>query len=238
MKNINKKPNKVIGILGGAGPAATANFFTDLINIAQNKYGAEQDTDFPEVILYNMPMDGFNETGFSNPDLVKNQLIKGVKKLEKWGASFIVLPCNTVHFYIEEMRNSISIPIISIIESTTNEITKTDIKKVGILSSRSTRDLNLYKNIFEDKNIDVLIADDDEQNDLDGVVLKVMSGNQNNSEKDKINKINSRMTDEGAKCIVLGCTEIPMAINQNDTDIKLLNTIRILAEYTVDEAYK
>ena len=238
MENMNKKPNKVIGILGGAGPSATANFFTDLINIAQNKYGAEQDTDFPKIILYNMPMDGFNETGFSDPDLVKNQLIEGVKKLEKWGANFIVIPCNTVHFYIKEMRDSVSIPIISIIESTIDEIEKTDIKKLGILSSRSTRDLNLYKNIFEGKNFDVLIPNDSEQNNLDDVVLKVMSGNQSDLEKNIINKINSRMTDEGAKCIVLGCTEIPLAINQNDTNIKLLNTIRILAEHTINEAYK
>lgn len=229
---------KKIGILGGAGPSSTARFFNDVIMISQNKYGAEQDTEFPEIILYNMPMHGFNETGFEDSELVKKQLIEGVQKLELWGVDFIVIPCNTIHHFIIEMRDSVKIPIISIIESTTNEIVKTSAKKIGILSSRSTRDLNLYKNAFENEKLETLIANDDEQADLDNIVLKVMSGNQSENEKNIILNINARMTNDGAECIVLGCTEIPMAIKQDDTDIKLHNTIRILAEYAVDEAYK
>ena len=133
------KPQKIIGILGGAGPLATAKFFSDVISICQTKYKAEQDTDFPIVYLYNMPMDGFDETGFSNPDLVKEQLICGVKKLESWGADFVVLPCNTIHHFVNEMRNEISIPIISIIESTISVVKNSGFNKIGVLSSASTR---------------------------------------------------------------------------------------------------
>ena len=143
-----KKPTNKIGVLGGAGPGATANFFSDLVSICQDKYEARQDTEFPEIFLYNMPMEGFNETGFADQGLVKNQLINGVQKLENWGADFIVLPCNTVHFFTKEMRDSIKIPLISIIESTVKELKKKNIKTVGILSSHSTRDLELYKKAF------------------------------------------------------------------------------------------
>lgn len=160
------KPQKIIGILGGAGPLATAKFFSDVIYICQTKYKAEQDTDFPKIYLYNMPMDGFDETGFSDPLLVKKQLIEGVKTLEKWGANFIVLPCNTIHYFIEEMRNSIEIPIISIIESTIKTVEASGFNKIGILSSSSTRILKLYSDPFKNKKFYTYVPNKIEQKKL------------------------------------------------------------------------
>lgn len=232
------KPQKKIGILGGAGPLATAKFFSDVINICQTKYKAEQDTDFPEIYLYNMPMDGFNETGFSNPGLVKKQLIYGVKKLEKWGADFIVLPCNTIHYFIEEMRNSIKIPILSIIESTIKTVEVSGLNKIGILSSSSTRILKLYSNPFKNKKFDIYIPNKKEQEKTDFVVLKVMGGTQGIKEIKILKSIIKKMITLGAEGVVLGCTELPLAISQKDIAFPLFNTINILAEYAVDEAYK
>ncbi|MEY2671668.1 MAG: hypothetical protein RL687_85 [Candidatus Parcubacteria bacterium] len=233
-----KKPTKKIGILGGAGPAATADFFNDVVRISQINYNAEQDTEFPEVILYNMPMEGFNETGFADPELVKEQLISGVQKIESWGADFIVLPCNTVHHFTKEMRESINIPIISIVESTVEKIKELGLSKIGILSSRSTKDLGLYKSALEKEDLVVFEVNEDEQLILDNIILKVMSGSQGEKEKIDMNRMIKRMTDLGAQCAILGCTELPLAINQSDSDVKLLNTIKILAEKSVDEAYK
>jgi len=232
------KPQKKIGILGGAGPLATAKFFSDLIGICQNKYKAEQDTDFPIIYLYNMPMDGFDETGFSDPILVKEQLIYGVKKLESWGADFIVLPCNTVHFFINEMRESILIPIISIIESTIKTVESSGYKKIGVLSSSSTRILGLYKKPFNSKGFDTFVINKKDQKKTDSVVLAAMAGVQGKKEINILKNIIQKMVSWGAQGVVLGCTELPLAISKKDTELPLFNTINILAEYAVDEAYK
>ena len=232
------KPKKIIGILGGAGPLATAKFFSSIIDICQTKYKAEQDTDFPIIYLYNMPMEGFNETGFSDPNLVKEQLIYGVKKLESWGVDFIVLPCNTIHYFIKDMRNSIKIPIISIVESTISTVLKSDYTKIGILSSASTRILELYKKPFKEIEFDIFTPNDKEQEETDSVVLSAMAGTQGIKEINILENIMHKMIVSGAQCIILGCTELPLAISQNDTKIPLFNTINILAEYAVDEAYK
>ncbi len=232
------KPRKTIGILGGAGPAATAKFFDDVVDIAQKKYKAEQDTDFPIVYLYNMPMEGFSEVGFAEPELVKQQLITGVKKVEGWGADFIVLPCNTVHFFVNEMRDVINIPLISIIQVTVDKVKSKQYKKVGILSSASTRELELYKKPLEENNISVLVATNAEQKLLDDVVLAVMSGTQGEKEKQSMLTIVNRMKNEGAETVILGCTELPLAINQSDTNVPIINTIQVLAESAVDESYK
>ncbi|MEI6597728.1 MAG: hypothetical protein WCL22_01665 [bacterium] len=87
---------KTIGILGGMGPAASANFYQRIVEIAQHDFGAVQDTDFPPMFLYNLPLSGFDETGFVDAEEVKKQLISGVKKLEAIGSDFIVIhaiPC-------------------------------------------------------------------------------------------------------------------------------------------------
>ena len=235
---MNIKPSKKIGVLGGAGPAATAKFFSDLICVAQKKYGAVQDTDFPDIYLYNMPMKGFSETGFSDLNLVKKQLITGIKEIEKLGADFIVLPCNTVHFFINEMRDAINIPIISIIEVTIEEIKDKKYKKIGILSSTSTKILELYKKPIEKSNVSVLITSSEEQILLDKVVLAVMAGIQGSKEKEIMKIIIERMKNEGAEAIILGCTELPLAITQSDSNIPLISTISVLVDQTLDYSYK
>lgn len=225
---------KIIGILGGMGPAATASFFDNIIKISQQKYGAEQDIDFSKIYLYNTYLEGFNETGFENPELVKEQLINDLKKIESWGANFIVIPCNTVHYFINELRESIKIPIISIIESTISTIKEKKYKKVGIVSSASTRHLNLYKEKLENENIDCIIATDSEQKLLDEVILSVMTGKQSENEKQILKNIIMRMEAENVEAVILGCTELPLAITQRDCNLPLLNTIKILAEKAVD----
>ena len=232
------KPQKIIGILGGMGPAATASFFNDIIKISQEKYNAEQDTDYPIIYLYNTALDGFNETGFEKPNIVKKQLIKDNKKLENWGADFIVMPCNTVHHFAKDIKKHIKIPLISIIESTITSIKKTNYKKIGIVSSSSTRHLKLYENNLKKEKLITIKANKNEQKLLDQVILSAMMGNQGIKEKNIMKKIILRMKKSGAQAVVLGCTELPLAISQDDIDFPLFNTIHILAESAVDFSYK
>lgn len=231
------KPNKIIGILGGMGPAATATFFSDVVAISQNQYHAEQDTDYPTMYLYNAPLDGFNETGFENPESVARQLVEDVRKIESWGADFIVIPCNTVHHFTSEMQAAISIPIVSIVEATVREVQKAGFRKVGVVSSTSTRSLKLYENALSASGVEIVHSTDAEQKSLDGVILAVMAGKQGDYEKDRMRSVIERMASEGAEGVVLGCTELPLAICQADTSVSLFNTIHILAEAAAQEAY-
>ncbi len=231
------KDKKIIGILGGMGPAVTVDFFGDIIRMSQEKYGAEQDTDFPKIYLYNTALEGFTETGFADMDLVKKQLIDDVKKLESWGADFIVMPCNTVHHFVDELRASIAIPLISIVESTISEATKAEYKKIGVISSASTRHLGLYEQKLKNENIECIIATDNEQQLLDNVILSVMSGKQGSREEETLQTIIERMKNDGAEAVILGCTELPLAINKDRASIPLLNTIKILAQRAVEYSF-
>ena len=237
MTQINKTQNKkMIGILGGMGPVASANLYYKIIKTAQKRYQAEQDTDFPPMFIYNLPLFGFDETGFVEPAFVKDQLIAGIKKLEHAGSDFIIIACNTVHYFYEDMQNAVKIPIMSIIGETEKAVKKENHKIVGLLSSESTNKLKIYQKELYKSNIKVLSVTDQQQKLLNKVILHVMSGVQGVTDKECLKTIINDLCNQGAQSIILGCTELPLAISQNDVDVKLFDSTEIIAERALEYA--
>jgi aspartate racemase len=232
-----KGPAKTIGILGGMGPSASADFYRKLVDIAQREYGAEQDTDFPAMHLYNLPLSGFDETGFSDPDTVREQLTRAVSVLERAGSDFIVIACNTVHAFHADMQKAVRVPIVSIIDAVVDEAKKDSFGTVCLLSSESTRKYKLYENAFMRSGIDVIVTTDAEQRTLNTVIHRVMSGLQNEEDVELLRSIVRRHEQEGAEAIVLGCTELPLAIQQKDIHLPLLSSTGILAHAALARAY-
>ncbi|MBI3458787.1 amino acid racemase [Candidatus Azambacteria bacterium] len=226
-KTQNKKK---IGILGGMGPLASANIYLKIVKIAQEMYHAEQDTDFPPIFIYSLPLFGFDETGFVDPTLVKDQLITGVKKLEDAGSNFIIIACNTVHHFYQEMQNLVKIPILSIIEETAKAIKEKGYKVVGLLSSESTNELKIYQKIFNNYSIKVLSLNKHQQNLINQVIIHVMAGTQGYIDKRCIQSIIDNLCEQGAESIVLGCTELPLIFNQDDTNIPLFDSAEIIVK--------
>lgn len=233
-----KNKNKTIGILGGMGPSASADLYSKIIKYCQHKYNAVQDYEYPQIIILSLAMYGFEETGIVNENLVKNQLIEGAKKLELAGADFVIIACNTVHCFYNQIQVSVKIPVLSIIEETKKKVLWHDIKKVGILSSESTNKLKLYQKSFENNNIKLICANKKQQKTINSVIENVMAGKHGHKDKETLKLIINNYLKHGAQAVVLGCTEIPLAINQKDASIKLFDTLQIIAESAVDLAFK
>lgn len=230
--------NKTIGVLGGMGPEASSNLYSKIIKYAQREYGAIQDFDYPPIIIYSLPLFGFNETGIVDEKLVKTQLIEGVKKLESAGCDLIIIACNTVHSYFEEMQSAVKVPIFNIIEETKKRVIKFGYKKVGLFASESTNKLELYQKRFADSSIEVISPNNEQQKILNRVIEHVMGGNQKTEDIIFLKDIARDYIRQGAEAIVMGCTEIPLAINQAHTDIKLFDTIEIIVQCAVDYSLK
>ncbi len=227
---------KKIGVLGGMGPEASANFYYKIIHYCQKEYQAVQDTDFPPMIIYSLPLSGFDESGIVNKKLVLQQLIHGIDVLESSGCDFIVIPCNTVHFFINELRMKFPIPILSIMEETIEKIKQDNHNIIGLLGSETTLKLQLYQNLLDKNNISCVFPNEKENNLITQLILEVMSGKVGNKTKNNVLTIIKKMEQQSAKAIVLGCTEIPLAISQKDVNIKVYDTLQILAESAVDFA--
>jgi aspartate racemase len=226
-----------IGILGGMGAAASADFYTRLVSLAQHRYGAEQDYDFPAMFLYNLPLVGFDETGFVDVEQVKKQLVAGVQKLEQAGSDFIVIPCNTVHYLYADMQQAVSVPILSIVEVVAQAVEKAGLRTVGLLGSESTKKYHLYESVFTKKEVATITTTDAEQVEINKIILKIISNSQTAKETQVLLSIISRYATEGVEGVVVGCTELPIAITQKDTVLPLFDSTQLLAEETLRFAY-
>jgi len=229
---------KKIGVLGGMGSEASANFYYKIIKYCQKKFNAVQDTDYPPVIIYSIPLYGFDESGILDGKKVLKQLMHGVKTLENAKCDFIVIPCNTVHCFIEELRSSSSIPIMSIIEESVNKMKGENYDVVGLLGSETTMNLKLYQKLFDEKNIVCITPDKKDYSKITNLILEAMGGKVTYESKMDVISIIVNMQSKSSEAIVLGCTELPLAITQEDVNIKIYDTLQILAEAAVNCSIK
>ncbi|HLC52282.1 MAG TPA: amino acid racemase [Candidatus Nanoarchaeia archaeon] len=214
---------KTIGILGGMGPEASAKLYLEIIRIFQNKFGAKYDDDFPEIFIYNLPLPDVVENS-SVRNIVKDRLIYGVRKLEKIGADFIVVPCNTVETYFNDLRNSVDVPVISIV----NEIFKSfGNLKLGLIATEKTIEQGIYSKRF----YDVIIPNKEDQKITTRIIMNILSGKFFDKDRERLVKIVNKMKKSGAAKVILGCTDLPLLLTSKNT----IDTIKVLAEAAVRE---
>jgi len=132
------------------------------------------------------------------------------------------------------MQSAVKVPIFNIIEETKKRVLEFGYKKVGLFASESTNKLGLYQNIFSSSGIEVIAPNKKQQTTLNNVIEHVMGGNQKDDDIISLKDIARDYMKQGAEAIVMGCTEIPLAINQTHTDLKLFDTIEIIVQCAVD----
>lgn len=228
--------NKTIWILWWMWPWASAEIYTKIIQYCQREYWAIQDIDYPPVIINSLTLEWFDETGIIDSELVKIQLIKWVQTLENAGSDFIIIACNTVHIFDEDMQQAITKPIISLIDATVGSIINNNLKKVWLLSSETTNKLWLYSDAFEKEHIDIINCTNWEQKIVNNVIANVMAWIHSDHDVFELKCIIDWMTQKWAWAIVLWCTELPLAINQKDVGSKIYSTVDIIVEKSVDYA--
>ena len=229
------KNKESIGILGGMGPEATALFYQNVVKQCQVQYGARNDEDYPEMFIYNLPIPPVIDA-IKERNKTLSLLTSGIEKLKNIGSDFIVIPCNTVHFFYDELVSNSNLPILNIIKETAKKIIDRKIKSVGLMATTSSINNNLYQKIFSNYGIEILLPE--RQNKINEIVTNILSGDKKEVDKDTLIEISKSLISSGAEGIILGCTELPIILNQNDVGFELFDSIGILAESTVKKALK
>jgi len=199
----------MIGILGGMGTQAGLDFCNKLAKLNRGKL----DQKYPLFVLYNksnIPRRPENIKKYSN---VLKSLVEGCKMLEKNGCKFIVMPCNTAHYWYEDLQKKINIPILSMPKEVYVNIKKTSKKnaRIGILSTEATLSTKIYHKYFE-KSFDLLSPSKILQKSSVNKSIKfVKMGKIREAEKAIRPAVNYLMKIK-CKKIILGCTELPIAI--------------------------
>jgi len=221
---------KTIGILGGMGPEATAEFYKRIIGICQRDFGAKYDSDFPYIFICNLPLpDIVEEKG--DPSLIKSVISDGLEKLAKAGCGIVAIPCNTVFAYIDKETG---LEILDIIEMTEDFIRARKFKKIGLIATRNTIKNKLYENALGE--IEILQLPENSQIEVNDVIMRILSGVKISADKERLQNFAQDLAGRGAEAVILGCTELPLLISQADSEILLVDTIQVLAEKTVRRA--
>ena len=216
----------MIGILGGMGTQAGLDFCNKLAILNRGKI----DQEYPLFLLYNKSnipgrpeSIGLQTKNLSNKSTNKNSklkynkvlksLLKGCKLLEKNKCKFIVIPCNTAHYWFDDLQKKINIPIINMPQEVFKITKKKCIKnsKVGLLATEGTLKTGIYKKIF-DKNYKLIEPSQSlQKNSVNKAIKFVKMGNVRAAEK-AIKPAISSLIKMKCKKIILGCTELPIAI--------------------------
>lgn len=158
------------------------------------------------------------------------------KRLEKAGADIVVLCTNTMHLCSQAIIDNISIPFLHIAEATGLEITSRSIKKVGLLGTRFTMEKDFYKKVLANKfGIEVIIPDEEEIEVVHRIIYEeLVQGQIKDESREAYKTIIKNLENRGAEGVILGCTEIPLLISDEDVDIPTFDTTTIHAEKAVD----
>lgn len=225
---------KTVGIIGGVGPETTSEFYLDLIFACQKQNTSAR----PAIIISSVPMPYQIEedaiTNNSGMERILPFLIEEAKRLEKAGADFIVMPCNSLHVFINDIRNSVSIPVLSIIEETVKFLKYNNFNRVGIVSTSATIKNKLYETAFAENNIGYETPDDFQQAKMGKYILNLVTGQQNNKDREGLIQIIGEFNNKNVDCVVLACTDLQLLIPQHP-NLKIFDTMKILSEATVKQ---
>ncbi|ALV62187.1 Aspartate racemase [Thermococcus sp. 2319x1] len=220
---------KVIGILGGMGPLATVDLFKRIVL----KTPAKKDQEHPRIIIYNNPKIP-DRTAYilgkgENP---LPELIDSAKKLEKWGADFIIMPCNTAHYFADEIQKAIKIPLINMIEETASHVEALGVKRVGILATTGTIVSGIYQKALEKRGIEALVPSGEDQEKVMKAIYEGVKAGDIEPGRKLLLEVAKKLENE-VEAIIAGCTEVSVALKPEDLSVPLVDPMDILAEKAV-----
>ena len=211
------KPFK-IGVVGGVGPAATVDFVNKIVNNTP----ASRDQEHIKLVVEQNPQIPDRTAnllnGGTDPTLA---LYSACKRLEADDASIIAIPCNTAHAFVERLQPHLSIPIVNMLRETVEYIKTScgDRKTVGLLATNGTISSRVYHDVITPAGFEVRVPDEENQQRVMRAIYGpkgVKAGyTQGECTEDLLRALTS-LVDDGAEIIVLGCTELPLLISENE----------------------
>jgi aspartate racemase len=225
---------KTIGIIGGMGPLATADLYTKIIKFTL----AEKDQEHVPVIIDSNPLipdrTAYILQGGESP---LPEIVKSIRRLEAAGCDFLIMPCNTAHHIIDEIKATTKIPFINMMEETVKVVAEMyPGAKVGLLATDGTAKSGAYHKYFAPVGLDVIIPKDHQEDVMDYIYQGVKTGNLDKDLKGLGMAIHE-MEAMGATIFILGCTELSAVSQKIRTlDKVLLDPLEILAVRSIKEA--
>lgn len=220
---------KKIGLVGGISWASTLDYYRYINEGINEKLGG---LNFAECIIYSLNFGDIQAKSWDNSfELLSN----ACESLKRSGVDGIALCANTAHLFADQLQERLQLPLINMVAETAKAVNDKKFKNVGLLGTKFTMEMEFYRYKLEAAGLKVLIPGKQETRDyIQQTVKEELGIGFINPETKAIYKsIVNELVGQGAECIILGCTEIPMLINQNDFIIPIFDTTKIHSEAIV-----
>jgi aspartate racemase len=217
---------KKLGLIGGISWVSTADYYR-FINEGINKQLGG--VNFAECIIYSFNYNDIKRNNDNNDwETTFNMLSKACQSLKNSGAEAIVLCANTMHLIADRIQESVDLPLIHIAAETAKEIQKSNLKKVGLLGTKFTMELDFFKDKLAALNIEAIIPEADDRDFIhDTIFNELGKGLLLESTKERYLSIIEKLINNGAEGIILGCTEIPLLVKQEEVNVPVFDTALI-----------
>jgi aspartate racemase len=220
-----------VGILGGMGPRATVDFFQKLVEATP----AARDRDHIPVLIYSIPQipDRTDAILHGGPSPLED-MCRGVRTLQSAGASVIAVACNTAHFWFEEMQQNATVPLLHIAEAVLDELRPAIAPgaAIGILATSGTIHSKIYSDALHKGGFACLVLPDLDQKGVDAGISLVKAGHTDEAGVYFQRGI-AQLVAQGAKAVILACTEIPLAVRSGTTPVFTVDATAALARRCV-----
>jgi len=225
---------KTVGIIGGMGPEATLDLFYKIIKATP----AKKDQEHLHIVIDNFPQIP-DRTAFllgrgENPF---PYILKSIELLKKANVDVLCMPCNTAHYFVEDIRKATPLPFISIVESTLKEIKSNfkDSKNIGLLATDGTITGRVYHNIFEAEGYKIITTSEEKQNEVMKIIYSTKAGKIEENIQ-TFGEVIEHMKLLGSELVVLGCTELPILLKYFRPSISVIDATSCLAKEVVNFA--
>lgn len=217
---------KTIGIIGGMGPLATVDLFEKITLHTR----AARDQDHLHVLIDSNTAipDRTAALLHGGPD-PRPELIASARRLERMGAQTLIMPCNTAHNYYDDVAAAVSVPVLHMIRLTAQALERAGIGAAGLLATDGTVQTGIYQRSFAGSGVDLLLPDEAGQRAVMDMIYRGVKAGDLRYDPAAVRRAMEALLDRGAKTLILGCTELPLAVKLYGLDLPVVDPTLELA---------
>ena len=229
---MSERAELVVGVIGGLGPEATLDFFAKVLQHSK----AAKDQDHIHLIIENNPKTPNRNDAIAgrgpSPGLA---LADMARALERAGADFVVMACNTAHAYETDIRSALGKPFVSLIDEVIDEVRgmHPKVRSVGVLATQGSRDAKIFTPAFARHAIEVVQLDESSQARFMALVYRIKAGDRSQDIRDGLRQLGEQLIAMGADILIAGCTEVPLVLQQGDNTKAMIDSTDVLARRCV-----
>ena len=201
---------KVIGIIGGMGPLASADLYQKITLHTD----ARTDQEHPRVVIEsNTAVPNRTDALLHGGPSPLPEIVKSIRRLESIGAEVLAIPCNTSHGFFDEIQRAAHVPVLHMINLTRDALKARHITRAGLLATDGTVQTGVYHRSFEGSGIELLTPEGEDQSAVMGVIYDGVKSGNLNYDTAAFRRCCEALLARGAQTLILGCTELPPAFS-------------------------